>query len=81
MGACQCKNCTVNDEDRSNLSAYDAPANSRSDSTLTVSTTVINRNRYVPFKKKNYSCKAVDNLILKTMSSIGRLGLVTYVIT
>lgn len=79
MGACQCKCCLPQDEDRSNLSAYDAPSSSRSNSILGVSNSPLSRDRSnSSTKKKSYAPKSVDNLILQTLNIIGKLGLSGY---
>ncbi len=80
MGACQCKCCLSHDEDRSNLSAYDAPSSSLSNSVLGINNSPLNRDRCISGSKKR-SCtpKSVDSLILQTVNMIGKLGLVGYV--
>lgn len=81
MGACLCKSCISQDEDRSNLSAYDVPSSSRSNSVLGVhSGSPLNRDRCnSSTKKRAYTPKLVDNLILQTLSMIGKLGLAGFV--
>ncbi|XKL59776.1 hypothetical protein PGB90_000792 [Kerria lacca] len=78
MGACQCKNCTSQDEDRSNLSAYDVANSSRSNSIL-ANNSPLNRDRCNSnSKRRSYTPKSVDSLILQTLNMIGKLGLVGY---
>lgn len=81
MGACLCKNCLSQDEDRSNLSVYDAPSSSRSNSVFGVSaSSPLSRDRCnSSSKKRAYTSKSVDNLILQTLNMIGKLGLAGYV--
>ncbi|XP_065219898.1 RING finger and SPRY domain-containing protein 1-like [Planococcus citri] len=80
MGACQCKCCVSQEEDKSNLSAYEAPSSSRSNSVLGINTTSpLSRDRSnSSSKKKSYTPKSVDNLILQTLNIIGKLGLSGY---
>lgn len=78
MGACQCKCCSSQDEDRSNLSAYDAPSSSHSNSVLGINSSSLNRD-LSGSKKRAVASKVVDNLILQTLNMIGKLGLVGYV--
>lgn len=80
MGACQCKCCSSQDEDRSNLSAYDAPSSSHSNSVLGIDNSPLNRDPcLLGSKKRAVVPKVVDNLILQTLNMIGKLGLVGYV--
>lgn len=78
MGACQCKCCSSQDEDRSNLSAYDAPSSSHNNSVLGINGSSLNRD-LSGSRKRAVASRVVDNLILQTLNMIGKLGLVGYV--
>ncbi|KAK7583785.1 hypothetical protein V9T40_004748 [Parthenolecanium corni] len=77
MGACQCKCCSSQDEDRSNLSAYDAPSSSHNNSVLGINGSSLNRD-LSGSRKRAVASRVVDNLILQTLNMIGKLGLVGY---